>query len=166
MKQIYKATDGTIFESKRECLEHEFNLKGGTNYFESLVQEAVKEFESFTGLKVKVEEAKASIGWDGDPNTIERNYVEWQEVDLVITKDGRQIGENYSRGSQGGYTKEYLIENLTKEYYAPFQKLHEGVVEEYDDPSYYSEEYVVNGVNVNDILRANFGKRVRIEVLE
>ncbi|WP_080845620.1 hypothetical protein [Cytobacillus gottheilii] len=166
MKQIYKANDGTIFENKKDCLKHEFKIKGGAKQFTLEVLEAAKDFEKLTGLEVLVKQADASIGWDGDPNTDVQNYVEWQKVNLVISKDGKQIGENYSRGSQGGFTKKSIIEELTREFYAPYQKVHEGVLKESEHQSYYGEEYEVNGVNVNDILRANFGKKIRIEVFE
>jgi hypothetical protein len=166
MKQIYKSVDGIIFEKIKDCMIHEFNLKGGCNAFKLLVQDAVKDIESKTDLKIKIEEAKAKIDWDGDPNTDVMEYVEWQEVDLIIYHQGNQRGENYSRGSQGGFTKESLVDSIIKEYYTPYQKIHEGVIADSDDGEWYPEGYAIDGINVNDILRANYGKRIRIEVLD
>lgn len=166
MEQIYKASDGTIFDRKKDCLIHEFNLKGGNESFSLMVQEAVKEIEAKTDLKINIIETKAKIDWDGDPNTDIMEYVEWQEVNLIIYHNGSQRGENYDRGSQGGFTKENLVDDIIKEYYTPYQNQHEGIIMDSNEGEWYPEGYAIDGVNVNDILRANYGKKIRIEVLE
>lgn len=150
--------DGKIFEKEKDCLVHEFNLKGGSESFKSIVQEAVNEVKNITGLDIEIREASAKIDWDGDPNTDVKNFVEWQEIELVVYKDGVQRGEEYSRGSQGGFTKEFLVEQLVKEYHTPYLQVHEG--------DWFPEGYAIDGINVNDILRANYGKKIRIEILE
>jgi len=166
VKQIYRSTDGEIFEREKDCLIHEFNLKGGNEYFKSIVKAAVEEFEEKTGLTIEIKEANAKIDWDGDPNTDVMNFVEWQEVDLIVNSNDKQRGENYSRGSQGGFTKEYLVEQLIKEYHTPYLKVHEGMIADSNEGEWYPEGYAIDGINVNDILRVNYGKRIKIEVLE
>jgi hypothetical protein len=166
MQEIYKASDGAIFDRKKDCMVHEFNLKGGSESFKEIVQSAIKEIESRTDLKIELVEASAKIDWDGDPNTDVMEFVEWQGVNLTIYHNGTQRGENYDRGSQGGYTKEYLVDAIIKEYYTPYQKQHAGIIGDSDEGEWYPEGYAIDGININDILRANYGKRIRIEILE
>ena len=165
MKQIYKAEDGKVFELEKDCLEYEFNLNDGNNQFKSMVLEAIEEVESITGLKFEMKKAKAKVDWDGDPNEDKMKYVVWQEVEIKVYDNGAQRGELFSRGSQGGYTKELLVDELIKEYHIPYQKAHEGVIED-SDLGWYREGYVINGVEINEILRAHYGKRIRIEVID
>jgi hypothetical protein len=167
MKEIYKAKDGKVFERKSDCLIHEFELNGGNENFNKLVREAANAVEALTGLRLEVIKAEAKIGWDGNPNTEEHEYVEWQTVDIkIFNKDGSQRGEDFSRGSQGGFTKESLVDDLLTEYHVPFQKVHEGIIEDSNDGWLVPEGYMINGVNVNDILRNNYGKRIKLEILD
>ncbi|WP_137743318.1 hypothetical protein [Robertmurraya siralis] len=167
MKQIYKSIDGQIFDKEKDCLVHEFNLKGGSENFKSTVKAAVDEVKKLTGLDIKIKEVDANIEWDGDPNSDIMRFIERQEVHLIVYKDGVQRGEEYNRGSDGNYyTKENLIEELIKEYHTPYLKIHEGIIGESNEGEWCPEGYAIDGINVNDILKSNYGKRIRIEILE
>ncbi|MGG2091296.1 hypothetical protein AB1283_00835 [Bacillus sp. S13(2024)] len=164
MKQIYKAEDGKVFETKGECLKYEFELKGGSKHFEKQVEEAIVYLENTTNLTFKIIEAKAKVDWDGNPNTDELNYVEWQTVDIVVYANKEQRGENFSRGSQGGFNKDTIIEDILEEYVRPYESKFEGFLEENGD--YYGSGFKLDGIDLDSILRAAYGNKIRIEIIE
>lgn len=166
MKRVYKCEiDGKVFDLERDCLKHEFELKGGSSNFKNMVNETLKYLESTSDLTFELIEAKAEVSWDGDPNTDVHKYVEWQEIELKVYHNDEQRGETYSRGAQGSYTREVIIDEITKEYIIPYQKVHEGYLTD-DVLDYYGSGYNLNGVDLDSILRAMYGKKIRLEVIE
>jgi hypothetical protein len=168
MKQVFKSEDGLVFDSKADCLKHEFELNGGNEAFKELVNQAAGEVEQVSGLKLFINESYAKVGWDGDPNVDEHNYVVWQTVYIsAYEDDGKQRGEDFARRSQGGYTKELLVESLLKEFHYPYLSTHEGILVDGDEGEWVVVcDYKINGVSVEDVMNRNLGKRIRIEILD
>jgi hypothetical protein len=165
MKQVYKCDiDGKVFDKKSDCLKHEFELKGGNQRFINDVKEAINYLEDTTDLQFEVVSAKAEIGWDGNPNTSIMNFVELQDVEIIVYFNGEQRGETYSRGGYDYYTKEKLIEELTDEYVTPYKQKFEGYLSDNND--YYTSGFDLDGVNLDKILRAMYGKKIRLEIIE
>lgn len=165
MKQVYKCEiDGKVFDRKGDCLKHEFELKGGSKRFELEVEEALKYLKEQYSLDFSVINVKAEVDWDGDPNTDEMNFVEWQTVEIDVYSNGDQRGETYSLSSEGDITKEVIIGDIVDKYVTPYSTKFEGYLSENDD--YYSSGFDLNGVNLDRILRAVYGKKIRLEVIE
>lgn len=165
MKQVYKCEiDGIVFDNMKDCLQHEFDLKGGSKRFEDEVKEAIKYIEDNTDLNLQLIEAKAEIGWDGDSNTSKMRYVELQEVEIIIFHDGEQRGETFSRGGQNYFTKDKIIEDIYDEYVTPYKSKFEGYLTQNND--YYSSGFDLDGVNLDKILNAMYGKKIKLEIIE
>lgn len=165
MKMVYKCEiDGKVFDRERDCLKHEFELKGGSKHFENIVKDAISVIETCSDLKIELYEAKAEIDWDGDTNKDIQKYVEWQTIDLAVFRNGEKIGENYSRSSEGGFTKEVIIQDITDEYITPYKGKYEGYLTQNED--YYASGFDLDGVNLDKILRAMYGKKIRLEIIE
>jgi hypothetical protein len=165
MKEVYKCElDGKVFERKVDCMRHEFELNGGSKRFENEVKDVLQELESETGLEFNLIESNSKIEWDGDPNTDIMRYVESQTLEIEVYYNGEQRGDTYSRGSEGGFTKDVIREELLNEYVVPYENKFEGFLEENDD--YYSSGFNLNGIELDKILRAMYGKKIRLEVIE
>jgi hypothetical protein len=167
MKQIYKCEiDGKVFENKGDCLKYEFELQGGNERFKEEVEKAVLHLEETTDLTFVVLDASAKVEWDGDPNNKEYTFVEWQSVDIEVYQNGEKRGENFSRGSEGHFNKDTIINSILEEYVQPFQDSYEGFLAQTDDYDYYGSGFKLNGIELDAILRGMYGKKIRLEVIE
>lgn len=167
MKQVYKCEiDGKIFDNRGDCLKHEFALKDGNKLFVEEVNATLTHLTEKYGLEFVINEIKAEVDWDHDPNTDVANFAEWHHIDVDVYANGVQRGDSFSRGSQGNYTKEVIIEEIVSEYVAPYNTKFEGYLT--NNEEYYSCGFDLEGVNLDKILRTIYdsGKKIRIEVIQ
>jgi hypothetical protein len=110
LKEFYKCEiDGKVFESQGDCLKHEFELKGGKNNLKNIIDDAFFILEDRYKLTFEELEYDAYIGWDQNPNTDRKNYVEYQKLKFNVLSNGTIIGDKYDRGSSGGYSVEEIV---------------------------------------------------------
>lgn len=166
MEQIYRTSDGRIFENKGAALKHDFFLNKGEEKFIKMVNEVLDYMSNEYSLEFKVIELKSYIDWDQDPNSDIRNFSEYQEIEVEVFKDGKQVGEIYDRGSSnGGWNAETLKEGLIKEYVHPYLSVFEGIVEE-DNDFYSPTAYRISDFSLEMIMPYLIGKKVKLEVLD
>lgn len=164
MQQIYRTSDGKIFDSKKEAIKHDFKINKNEEKFIEMVNKVLDYMSKEYGLEFRVDELKSYVDWDQDPNSEEMNYVVYQELDINIFKDGKKLGYSFSRSSSNGYYNETnLKEALIKEYVHPYLSVFEGVLNE--EPEIYGNEYSIGDFSLEMILPQLVGKKVRLQVI-
>jgi hypothetical protein len=169
LKTIFQSVDGKTFENQKDCLVHEFELKGGEKHFQSLVQHAHDILSKRHGVTFENVKAKAWIDWDEDPNTDELVYAVHQEVYFEVYKDGVMIGDPYNRGgmNEDAFSVEGIVRDVEEENIIQTISSFEGVLEECTDMFCYTGlEFKLNGYDIHHILQSLVGKKIKIEEIK
>lgn len=165
MKQVFVSDfDSKTFEDAKECLEYDFEKRGGKQFYSDFVYSFFRKLSEKYQLEFRNIVIDSKVENDYDDNRGTSTAVINHNLSFETWKDGTMLGDvGYHLNGEKleiGFIEEYV----KSEYITPLLKEWEGVVSMADFN--YGLDFLVGDVDANDLFMKLQGKKIRIEVIE